>query len=424
MLDPTEAVFQKDLGHELTLRTVSSPSELDRVAELNAVIHDPSVKEMTRKIFDRHPDTTGRDLVYIENDQRQVIASLCLIPWTLRLGPVNLPAAELGIVGTDQRFRGQGLNRILMEYYWQRFAERGALLSIIQGIPYFYRQYGYEYALLPLEGGWRIQPDQIPAPPVTGYSVRPAAPADIPALSRWYDQWTGALDLSACRSEAIWQYLLSRTAGPEGMQHDALILQDPAGESIGYLRVPDFHFNENLLTLDDASNLDFYAGMALLDFLKKLAKERGKDGIRLYLPQESGLVKLARSFGAADLGIYSWQVNIPDRAAFLRQLGPLFEQRLRATMFAGWTGTVSLNLYKEVIGLTFQDGRLAAVGPAKEDDDTILSVPPVQFVPLALGGRTIDEINAAFPDAYARGPWKLLVNALFPKTSAFLPTVY
>lgn len=424
MLNPAEEVFQKPIGSGLTLRTVSTSAELDRVAEINAVIHEPSTGEMTRKMFATHPNLTGRDLVYIENEQGKAIATICLIPWTLRYGEVEIPAAELGIVGTLEQYRGKGLNRILMDYYWQRFAERKALVSIIQGIPYFYRQYNYEYALLPLEGGWRIQPDQIPSPVVQGYTARPAKVDDIPLLSRLYDEWSGSLDLSTRRGEAVWQYLLARTPNEETMQHDTMILEDPTGQPTGYFRIPDFHFYQNLLTIDEVSHVDFFAGMAVLDILRKLARERGKDGIRLYLPQTCALLQIARSFKALDMGSYSWQVSIPDRAAFLRRMGPVFEKRLADSLFAGLTGTYSLNLYKEVIGLTFQDGRLEAVTKAKEDENTLLNIPPMQFIPLAVGGSSIDEIHAAFPDAYARGPWKLLVDTLFPKVSAFLATIY
>lgn len=424
MLNPTEEVFQKPIGSGLTLRTVSTSAELDRVAEINAVIHEPSTGEMTRKMFSSHPDLTGRDLVYIENDQGEAIATLCLIPWTLRYGEVEIPAAELGIVGTLEQYRGKSLNRILMDYFWQRFAERGALVSIIQGIPYFYRQYNYEYALLPLEGGWRIQPDQIPSPVVQGYTARPAKFEDIPLLTHLYNQWTDSLDLSNRRSESVWKYLLERTPNEESMQHDTMILEDPAGQPAGYFRIPHFHFYQNLLTIDEVSQVDFFAGMAVLDILRKMARERAKDGIRLYLPQTSGLLQIARSFGAQDMGRYSWQVSIPDRAAFLRRMGPVFEKRLSGSLFAGLTGTYSLNLYKEVIGLTFQNGRLEAVTPAKEDNNTLLNIPPIQFIPLAMGGSRLDEIQAAFPDAFSRGPWKLLVDTLFPKVNSFLATIY
>ncbi|HAZ27685.1 TPA: hypothetical protein DCY67_03570 [Candidatus Acetothermia bacterium] len=74
---------------------------------------------------------------------------------------VEILAAELGLVGTLDEWRGRGLQRRMVAYFRERMAERGAVLSIIQGIPGFYRQFGYVYAI-PLEGGLVLAPRQVP----------------------------------------------------------------------------------------------------------------------------------------------------------------------------------------------------------------------------------------------------------------------
>ncbi|HRF95611.1 MAG TPA: hypothetical protein PLZ51_10465, partial [Aggregatilineales bacterium] len=83
----------------------------------------------------------------------------------------------------------------------------GYHLSNIQGIPYFYRQFGYEYAL-PLEGGWRLELHSVPDDMPNGYTFRLATTQDIPALMRLYDLAMCDLDIHAVRDEAIWGYLL------------------------------------------------------------------------------------------------------------------------------------------------------------------------------------------------------------------------
>lgn len=430
MLIPDEPVYQKSLPNGMTMRTVSTLADLERVCELNTRVHgEPTVGEMTRKIFSTHPDATGRDLVYIQDVAGIAVATLCLIPWTLQFGSEGIPGialktAELGIVGTLERYRHQGLNRILMDYFWQRYTERGCLLSIIQGIPNYYRQYGYEYVMLPLVGGLRLQGDQVPAPIEMGYQIRAATLEDIPTLMRLYDQQASTQDLSACRREAIWAYLLARTNAPEDGQHETLILTDPNGKAAGYFRVPDFHFHPNLLAIDEVSNLNFFAALATLNYLKQCAEARCKQGIRLQLPQECSLMRVARSLGAVDMGVYSWQVKIPDRVAFLKRLKPLFEHRLAMSMFSGLTGTFAMNFYKEIIRLSFQDGRLESVDQVQAADNTILNIPSSQFVPLVLGGRSLDAIHDAFPDAFTHNPWGLLVDTLFPKCQAYFETIY
>lgn len=424
MIDPHEPVFTVEVPDGLTMRSVSSLIELERVAAFNGLIHGAEVVGMTTNLFASHPDTRGRDLLYIENEDGEVIASVCLIPWTLHAGEVDLPAGELGIVGTREDYRGRGINRHLMGAFWQRLEERGCLLSIIQGIPYFYRQYGYEYSHLPLEGGWRLQPDQVPAPLVEGYTFRLAAPEDAMLLATMYEAQTNRLDISARRSAAIWNYLLGDLLKPDAMEHETLMVVSPQGETAGYLRLPRYHFYENLVTIDECSGLNFAAGLAVLNELARRARAEGQDGIRFNLPQTAGLLQLARAYGAASLGTYSWQVRVPDMAALLGRMGPVLNARLAGTPFAGLTRKVSLDLYRQQVELDFRGGELVSAVSVKHSENPILRIPPEQAVPLVLGGRSLDEINASHPDATPRHLWRPLVEVLFPKTRAFLSTIY
>jgi GNAT superfamily N-acetyltransferase len=424
MINPHEPVFSVELPDGLTLRSVSKPEELERVAVFNGLIHGAGVVGFTANLFAAHPDTRGRDLLYVENEMGEVIASACLIPWTLHAGEVNLPTGELGIVGTREDYRGRGINRHLMGAFWQRFEERGCLLSIIQGIPYFYRQYGYQYAHLPLEGGWRLQPDQVPAPLNEGYTFHPATPEDAMLLAALYEAQAGCLDISARRSADIWRYLLSDLRKPDDMEHETLLVNSPQGRPAGYLRLPKCHFYENLVTVDECSEMSFEAGLAVLNLLANRARAAGQDGIRLNLPATSSLLKLARAYGAASLGSYSWQVRVPDMAALLTRLGPVFSARLSGSAFAGLTRKIGLDFYRHCIELEFSGGALKSAVLVKHGAEPILRIPPEQAVPLVLGGCTLAEIGESYPDARAEHLWKPLVEVLFPKTRAYLATIY
>ena len=423
MLDSSEPVFSRELPDGLALRSAAGLQDVRRVAEFNGLIHGPGDGNFSFNLFSAHPATSLRDLAFIETAGGQVVASLCLIPWTLHYGPVDLPTGELGIVGTHPDYRKRGLNRTMMEFFWQRFAERGCLLSIIQGIPYYYRQFGYEYAHLQLEGGWRIQPDQIPEPP-PGFTFRPATEADLPQLAAWQQAQASRLDLHARRSPEAWRYLFSDLQHPDSMQHETLVVLEPDGQPLGYLRLPQYRFHENLLAVDEVSEMGFDALLAVLGELKRRTLAGGLDGLRLNLPPAAGLTQLAQSLGAAPLGVYSWQVSVPDLPALLRRLAPLFEARLAGSMFAGLTRTLGLDLYRETLALEFAAGRLVDVRRDATEGESILSLPPLQFIPLVFGGRSLDEIAAIFPDASYHSPWKLLAQTLFPRTQAFFYTIY
>ena len=66
--------------------------------------------------------------------------------------------AEMGLVASDPEYRKRGLQRILNNEFDKRIREDGYHLTAIEGIPYFYRQFGYEYSV-PLDE-WAALPIQ------------------------------------------------------------------------------------------------------------------------------------------------------------------------------------------------------------------------------------------------------------------------
>jgi predicted N-acetyltransferase YhbS len=422
MLDQTEAPYRQPLSDGLVVRTAANEGDVARVAEFNGVVHGPGIVGMTRNLFLHHPATRGRDLVFVEDEATgQIVSSLCLIPWTWRYAGVDLPVGEMGIVGTLEAYRRRGLVRAQVEYFQQRLRERGCLLSQIQGIPYYYRQFGYEYAL-PLEGGLRLELRDVPEQPEAVFTFRLATLDDLSILLRLYDEAAQDLAIHTGRDAAIWQYLLAYTDGTE-MEAENWLLQDAAGHVAGYLRLPRHHFGEELV-VNEVSRLSFDAALAALRRLKTLAEERAKPGLRLNLPDNCTLMRLARSLGAHDLGTYAWQIYVPDLTALLRALAPAFERRLAASPFAGLTREVQLRLYRETIALRFVAGRLTEVANLGFTRGEPINFPPLPFILLLLGYRTVEELRAAYPDVNVKPAWRLLVDTLFPKVTSFIYTVY
>jgi GNAT superfamily N-acetyltransferase len=423
MLDLTEIPYRQPLENGLVLRTAAGERDVERVAAFNGTIHGSGVASMTRNLLVHHPHTRGSDLIYVEDGHSgQVVSSLCLIPWTWRYEGVEVPAGEMGIVGTLEAYRHRGLIRVQVDHFKRRLRERGCLLSQIQGIPHFYRQFGYEYAL-PLEGGLRLELRDVPTPPDEPPASRLAAPDDIPALMQLYDEAAPDLAIHAARDEATWRYLLAHTDGTE-MERDTWIVQGADGQIAGYMCVPKHHFGKELV-VSEVSRLGFDAALAALDHLKTLALERDRPGIRLNLPASCTLMQLARSLGAHDLGTYAWQIHVPDFATLLRALAPVFERRIEQSPFAGLTRDVRLGLYREALILRFVEGRLTEVtSEGTTDDEAILHLPPLQFIPLALGYRTVEELRAAYPDVSVTPTGRLLVDTLFPKVPSFIYTIY
>ncbi|NIV29852.1 MAG: hypothetical protein GWN58_10200, partial [Anaerolineae bacterium] len=294
-------------------------------------------------------------------------------------------AGEMGIVGTLEAYRRRGLVRAQVAAFMRRLRERGCLLSHIQGIPYYYRQFGYEYAL-PLEGGLRLETRHVPTPPDAPFAFRLATRNDLPVLRQLYDEAAQDLSIHAVRDEAIWRYLLTHTDGTQ-MEQETWLIQDADGRTVGYMCLPKHHFGEELV-VSEVSRLGFDAALAALDHLKTLVVERDRPGMRLNLPANCTLMRLARSLDAHDLGTYAWQIHVPDVTALLRALTPVLERRIARSPFAGLTRDVRLSLYRETLVLRFREGKLTEVANVGFAGGEAIRLPPLQFIPLVLGYRT------------------------------------
>lgn len=422
MLTATKPYYQ-DLGDGLALKSLSGLEDAERVAAFQDQIHGPGVGDMARALMVHHPHTRPEQWLYVEDEKLgAVVSALCLIPWRIRYEEVTLTGGEMALVATAETHRRRGLVRAQVARHAELLRQGGFDLSHIQGIPYFYRQFGYEYAL-PLEGGWHIEPRQIEdGARESPYTWRQAKPDDVATLVRLYDAAAERLAIHTARDEAEWQYLLGLCMGTE-MAAETWLAIDAQGEAAGYLRIPRHGFGEGLI-VNEASLLGAGAAQAALRQLKRLSGEHNKSYIRLSLPADHALLQAARCSEAQDQGHYAWQIKIVDVARLLSKLAPVLERRIAGSPFAGLTRNVGLNLYREAFEMRFEAGRLKEVASLGFSDRGGIRMPPLLLAPLLLGYRSREELAEAHHDVSVRGDLQWLVDVLFPKMRSFLYTIY
>jgi predicted N-acetyltransferase YhbS len=412
---PTERV----LDNGLKLKCITGSDDAERLIAFNASIFGAGVGAMTRSLLFHHPATKPEYCLYIEAEG-QIVSSLALIPWEWRYDEVTLKSAEMGIVGTREDFRNRGLIRLLDARFKELLRADGFHLSHIQGIPYFYRQFGYEYAL-PLEEHWRAELHMLLTQPDPGICFRPATVEDIPTLMQFYEAEARQLDISAVRTADTWRYLLKQAAGTATESEIWLLETD--GQPVAYCRIPREGFGDGLI-VDEVSRVDPLTANTLLGWLKSLAVERGKPYIRFNLPETNDLLRAARSSGVYRAGGYQWQIHVVDAARLLRQLSPVLERRLADSLFANLTQTVFINLYRSGIELHFEAGKLRAVNASAKPVRSEINIPPNLLAPLVLGYHSRHELAAFYPDLGIYGQSGLLIDTLFPKMNSFIHANY
>jgi len=148
--------------NEFTFHHLETDEDVEQYLELTRIVFgsEEAVDVFVRNLIDYHPTMTLRDH-FVAKYHSKTVACLILIPVQWSIGGIPLKAAEMGNVATLPEYRHRGLIRRLVAEFHKRVADKGYDLSVIAGIPYFYRQFGYEYAI-PIDEETRIKINQIP----------------------------------------------------------------------------------------------------------------------------------------------------------------------------------------------------------------------------------------------------------------------
>jgi hypothetical protein len=330
-------------------------------------------------------------------------------------------------VGTNPDYRRKGLVRLQMDVMHARSAERGEQVQVVSGIPWYYRQFGYEMALD--LGGERRQEwhhlVELKKDQQESYRLRQAVDADIPLLRKLYARHCLASMVYCLRDETQWRWLLNG-AHEKGFHYDMGVVEDLEGSAAGYLasRIED---HQGTLTICEVAAVTGHSLQSVCEFAGRALKPRVDE---LNKMRKKPLVELLWSLGASHPGYealgkhleklvrpYAWYVRVPDLQAFLRHIAPVLERRLQGSVVDCYTGTLRLNFYHSYLALTFVNGRLTEIGsyePSRVADGDAM-FPDLTFLQLLFGHRSMDELNFARPDCFVVAHSGPLLDVLFPR---------
>jgi hypothetical protein len=376
-----------------------------------------------------HPTTAAGDFTVVvdERESGKLVSSVCLISQTWAYAGIPFKVGRPEIVSTDPAYRRRGLVRAQFAAIHARSAARGELLQAITGIPWYYRQYGYEMTL-PLGGSRRWLPFRIaarkPADPEV-YRLRPATPDDIPVLAELYAVHCASSLVSRVRDETEWRYELTVPHTQSYGYRRFWIVADAAGTPVGYAEA---RVNEGgkVFSIYEMAVLPGHSLRAVAEFLGQAFQAQVDE---LNKTREKPLTSLALALGPYHLAYtalgevleqyrpaYAWYIRVSDVPAFIRHIAPVLEQRLDGSVMAGHTGTLRLNFYQSHMTLVFAQGRLTEIGTytPKNVEDGDARFPDLTFLHVLLGHRTPAEINHIYADCYANPLATVLLGILFP----------
>jgi len=429
-------MLPRDLGDGLVLRR-ATVDDTDRLADFNATIHgndgepDEWVGVWTRDMMrGDHPTTGVDDFLIVEETRTGAIASsLCMIPqqWSYNGIPFSVGRPEM--VGTHLDYRRRGLVRAQFEVIHALSAERGEAVQVISGIPWYYRQFGYEMAL-ELDAGRFGYPANVPAleeGATEPFRIRPATEADIPFLARAYDFGMQRGRIACLRDTAQWRYDLAGHSPTSDMRLVICLIETADGTPVGFFghhpRLWDGGVFVAIYEL--APGVSWFAVTpTVFRYLKTLGETYATasgnrfDTINFENGTEHPVYHVIPRRLRGVHQPYAWYVRVADLTGFLRQITPALEARLADSVLVGHSGELKLNFYRTGLCLTFVAGRLTDIAPWQPDahERSHASFPDLTFLQLLFGFKSLDELNHAFPDCMVRSDdARVLLNTLFPK---------
>jgi hypothetical protein len=440
--DPaTQPMILRDLGDGLRLRRSIAADAEPLAAFMADAFRNPATNEpdeeaarWTRDLLrGTHPTFSVNDFTIVEDTRaRKIVSALSLIPQTWSYAGIPIKVGRPEIVATHVEYRRRGLVRAQFEeiHRWSR--ERGDLMLAITGIPWYYRQFGYEPAI-ELEGGRTGYLSQIPqlADGATEpYRVRPALDADLPLLAETIMQGHARYLMTALRDLALWRYELDGRDERHMIRRELRVIETSAGEPVGALAHAHELWGQALVV----KAYELRPGVSWAAVTPSVVRYLAATGAA-YAARRQGAPFSEYSFGLGSTHpvydafaerlphryrCYAWYVRTPDIAAFLRQIQPALEQRLAASVVAGHSGELKLNFFRSGVRLVFQQGRISAIEPwqPQRGQSNVWAFPDLTFLQLLFGYRSLDELDHAFIECY--GDSAALVRALFPKQPSYV----
>ena len=429
----------RDLGDGLVLRW-ATPAEAEKVAQFDLAMHSDNPDEPEMGLYywvhdlmrGDHPTTKASDFLVVVDStaDERIISSLNLISQTWAFDGIPFGVGRPELVATLPEYRRRGLVRQQMEIIHALSAARGELVTAITGIPWYYRQFGYEMGLN-LGGGRHFfwvrsgNSDKIKE---ELYRLRPATAEDIPMLDELYRAHLGNSPITRPREEAHWHYEMFTIHPQSFWSLKPQMIESLGGQVVGYITWADWGTSFGVREFGVAPGHSWRAvGRFVANYLRHEAEklnegrvpEKKLTSIHFNLGEDHPLYEaLGRDLERQNRP-YAWYVRVPDIPAFLRHVRPALEQRLANSVMAGHTGTIKINLYRSRFKMVWERGSLAEIVDGyeyKRLEEGDAMFPELTFLQLLFGYRSMNELIQSYTDLYPESSEALvLLRALFPK---------
>lgn len=432
------ARLPQELGDGLVLRQATK-ADVEAAVDFTVRMHDyPGLGVSVRDLMcGDHPTTNANDFVLVtdSNADNRIVAMGGLISQTWAYDGIPFGVGNPEFIATDPAYRRRGLMRAVMDGLHHVSAARGHLAQAILGLRWFYRQFEYEYALNPGPRRQLYVSDILPLPDgeTEPYQIRWVTEADVPLIMPLYQCQCADKLVTNVLDEVIRRYNISGCSPGSDMADWTFAVVGSDGQFVGYYSTwgdPWGAFTIKELAVVENESLRQVLP-SILRFIQSqrvtYAAEFGEKSptrITLELSPDHPVYELLDTKLGPLQTRADWYIRVPDVVKFLRHITSTLEKRLASSVMHDFTGELKITFFRGGLRMFFSEGRLSEIADwqATEDSEAfhITSLPPLVFLKLLFGYRSLKELCYAFPDCWASEQDALVLNALFPKQSSWL----
>ncbi|KAI9290143.1 hypothetical protein BC943DRAFT_313359 [Umbelopsis sp. AD052] len=353
---------------------------------------------------------------------------------------ISFSIGRVEFVGVVGEYRNQGLMPRIMDAVHEASDLRGDLLQTIVGIPYYYRQFDYEYAL---DIGRRSKTWLNSIPSLQSdekelITPRAATLEDSDTILM-FDQ---ELSLQSCNYAPLRrEYLETQIKGNSTASpfQRKVVMFEQDGQAIGYFMMHNYADPSAISVLHIAFNPNINLPTIINSILRGIVQysrhsygEGSCENLTAIFwhysewhPFFNSLPSCNRSYTSLPDEAYSTYVRIPNYANFIRHIIPVLNDRLsNAKSWSCYNGVLHIHNYtKKYMGVRIHidDGQVSKVEDwfpidRQQPVSNQIQFPPLTFTNILLGNKSLEELQIVYPDIAASDFTVQLVNVLFPKS--------
>ena len=350
-------------------------------------------------------------LAAIDTDKNKYVGTVSLIDTPMKYDGVDIKTCELGVVGTLEEYRGNKINDTLTKLFLEKAEELEYEMIIIEGIPYFYRRYGFNYSVPMSSESFKI--NNLEFTNKTDISIRNANKEDLDYIKNEFDKSNEKVEIYLNKEKEIIDNHMNDYE-ERFLAKDYRIIEKN-NKKIGYLALTKFKDILQLCEISDDLTFDTYESVISL-LSEELGNYKNKDEIRLDIPETNKMIAFSRSKGSKRIGDYQWQIKIPNLYRFIKKIKPILEKRISNSIYKNESFKFKYHNYREMIEFDVENSKIN-LKKLKFEPAFDVNIPPQSEVKYLLGNNTYEELRNILPDTIIQKKYLGLMNTMFPKTT-------